>query len=408
MHTPYSKAIFLTIFFSSTFTVESNFGNDRLEEQKKRLREDPQGKLYDYQDKPGIQYPTDWGTPQPTQQFPQSSEVVQQIKYMDFTLKPYSDALHSLTITQIEQLIEMCPEELKREIECLESFASKRYRFYTPKALALANRILLVGPPGSGKSSLALAIAYKTKRRYLFVSAASLANEFKNSSISILDQLFDPLIQTSEPTVVIFDEITAFTDKFGMATNPDPGAVEHFWIKLDLCRHNPHLLIIFTTNSTKKLPETIQDRFAGYHFTIPAPRQAFRDEIFRRSFTYRADVDSSFLAYLSKKTRSLSLREINSIVKHAEKNALYRQVQEETIDIALLEPTKEDIQKALNTVLKEHAQKKWDTTIEQTKTLLREAGPYVVPVIGLVTGLYFQYQSYIYQTVSLTQASSPR
>jgi|GEM_PF-3000549 AAA+ superfamily predicted ATPase len=386
MHKYSITIIGILILSHNSLPIDQDQNNQtKLDEQIKRLTEDPRGAMFDYVN----EIPRSYNTYNPVR--PQSEDIAP-VRYSGFEFQSYESALRKVDLFSMDQLMSTVPDDLKEEIGCLEDFADQPYRYFTDSAHMIANRMLLVGPPGSGKSSLALTIAYKSKRKYLFISAASLGNEYKNSSITILDQLFDPLIYTSEPTVLIFDEITAFTDKFNSMQNSDPGAVEHFWIKLDACRNNPFLLVIFTANSTERLPETIKDRFVGYQFSVNLPNRALREAIFKHHFRTVPELNDSYFVYLSKKTDNFSLREINSIIKLSKKNALYRILKSpspySTIMIA-----QDDIEAALQKIMRDHKKSNREKKWQLCKQILREAGPYIVPVLSLATGIYFQYQN---------------
>ena len=103
---------------------------------------------------------------------------------------------------------------------------------------ALQRVVVLVGPPGIGKSRLVQVAAEELNMPYKILSAASLCDKYKNSGITNANELILPLLEGQEPIIVCLEELTGLTTRFNpdnTATNPDPGVMEHFllsWISL--------------------------------------------------------------------------------------------------------------------------------------------------------------------------------
>lgn len=66
--------------------------------------------------------------------------------------------------------------------------------------------ILLYGPPGCAKTSLARAIAYSLSINFLFVSAAELYSSFVGEAEKNVITLFDKA-RLSRPCIIFIDEI---------------------------------------------------------------------------------------------------------------------------------------------------------------------------------------------------------
>jgi AAA+ superfamily predicted ATPase len=188
---------------------------------------------------------------------------------------------------------------------------------YPPKnKAALPKRLLLVGKPGTGKTTLAKAIAHKCGYDYYVIEAPFLLNEYKNSGPQNLLREIYPLLQAGKPIVVILDELTELTDRYKKENDSDATVGAALWILLDSCAQFDNVFFIGTSNKAKKdLPAQLQSRFDEDIITIHMPHTAARKRILQRHLKdERHKIDKNFLQYLIKKTNGRSAREIEKLV----------------------------------------------------------------------------------------------
>ena len=313
-----------------------------------------------------------------------------------FELLPYYKVIDLFDDTLIQDALDNCPQQLRDDVDDIAYFTT-----HIPDNTAvfkdLLNRILLVGPSGTGKTTLAYAIAYHTKRPFVFVKASSLSNEYKSSFTTIIDAIFDPLIKLKIPCVIIIDEITAFTNKMKKKNDADAGAVEYLWMKLDEAKlHNPQLLVICTANDLEKFPETMHTRFAGNLYTIESPnfeRRLSMLHTFFDSLYCSAEIDASFIYQIAKNTSSLSLREINLALCKARGKARIRCEKEGsffTIEA-------QEVETALNAVLEQCSDKKWKERKKYFIKKLKVAGPYIFQASLFILSSWIAYKLYCLQ-----------
>lgn len=171
-----------------------------------------------------------------------------------------------------------CPTELKCDIEdYIDSYSDIAYesrkdlieRYYKR---TLARAILLVGPPGTGKSTLAKIIALKINRPFIFIKCSALGNMYQNSGAQNLAWQFEPFLKSDEKVVLILDEVSAITERTDaqQKTEKTNTAMELLSL-LDQCSRRNNILVIMTTNSTKDFPEALKSRLSDSTYYIQTP-----------------------------------------------------------------------------------------------------------------------------------------
>ena len=126
------------------------------------------------------------------------------------------------------------------------------------------NTILLYGPKGNGKTSVAREIAKFTGSEIIERKASSLVNRYVGTGSNGIKKLFQEAKEKIDngATVVIFiDEIHRIaqdTDSEMRAEHQD--AVTELWCQLSDISRESRILVIFATNDIKKLNSKFMDR----------------------------------------------------------------------------------------------------------------------------------------------------
>ena len=141
------------------------------------------------------------------------------------------------------------------------------------------HRILLVGPPGNGKTSLAEALAEALFVPLFVVRYDALIGSYLGETASRLRQLFDDV--RMQQCVLFFDEFDVVGKERGDAqeTGEIKRVVSQLLLQIDALPS--HVVVVTATNHPELLDRAVWRRFQ-VRLLLPAPERAQVEEWFRR------------------------------------------------------------------------------------------------------------------------------
>ncbi len=154
----------------------------------------------------------------------------------------------------------------------------------------------LAGPPGTGKTTFAKAVAKEVDRPFFNVSCSQLVNALIGETGKNIDKLFAELNAYAEKHGC---GIVVFFDEFDEIASGDPNdLVSHAALPalkrcLDGMRSNRDFLIFANTNYVERLETGILDR--GEVFNVPLPSAEVRKMLFEK---FLSDVEDEFVAQI--------------------------------------------------------------------------------------------------------------
>lgn len=128
-------------------------------------------------------------------------------------------------------------------------------------------KIILHGPAGTGKTTLARVIAQELKVPFFFVKAAALANEYKDSGSAGINRI--AMMAQKSGFLVIIDEMDCISKEKKAGSGLDDNTAKALGLLMDELANN-RITYIGTMNSLDNMPESLQSRIKGSLFKIAA------------------------------------------------------------------------------------------------------------------------------------------
>lgn len=143
--------------------------------------------------------------------------------------------------------------------------------------------ILLEGPPGTGKTTFAKAVAHEIHQPFALINVAALVNCYIGETGKNIDKVFAFLREYAERNkcgiTVFFDELDEIAKRRGGDDKASEAAVPALLRNLDGVKGNRAFLILANTNRKDVLDTAILERFRKQIY-IPLPDESMRLQLF--------------------------------------------------------------------------------------------------------------------------------
>jgi len=147
-------------------------------------------------------------------------------------------------------------KDVKEELEEIIAFLKEPQKFKS-LGIHMPKGVLLVGPPGVGKTLIASAMAGEANVPFFYQSGSSFAQIYVGMGASRVSQLFSSASKVA-PSIIFIDEIDAVGKKRGIGGNDEREAtLNQLLTEMDGFAQNSGVIVIGATNKIEVLDDAL-------------------------------------------------------------------------------------------------------------------------------------------------------
>jgi transitional endoplasmic reticulum ATPase len=267
------------------------------------------------------------------------------LEKMVVKLEDFTSAYREITPTAMREVYVEVPQvkwdrvgglkQVKQELMESVEWPLKKPEVFKKMGINPPRGILLLGPPGCGKTLLARAVATESEANFISVKGPEIFSKWVGESEKAIREIFRKG-RTAAPAIIFFDELDAIVPRRGLGY-ADSGASERvisqLLTEIDGVETLQNVLVIAATNRPDTLDPAVMrpGRFDRLIY-VPSPDFDSLKEIFKihaSSMPLSRDVS---LDELARKAQGYSGADIEAICREAAMNALRENI--DTIEVS--------------------------------------------------------------------------
>ena len=307
------------------------------------------------------------------------------LEKMEVRIDDFMNAFKEITPTAMREIAVEVPvvhwdevgglEEVKEKLKEAVEWPLKNPEVFKRMGIQPPKGIMLIGPPGCGKTMLARAVATESEANFISIKSPEVFSKWVGESEKAIREIFRKARMAS-PAVIFFDEVDSLAPRRGQGDG-DSGVTERvisqLLTEMDGIMPLENIIVIAATNRPDIVDSAIlrPGRFDRLIY-VPEPDEAARLEIFKihtKNMPLSNDVDIK----THRMTKGYSGADISSVCREAAMNALRR-------DSNAKEVTLSDFEKAMGEVPPSIAPEieNWYRSFMNQVRKLQKPAPFVV------------------------------
>lgn len=242
-------------------------------------------------------------------------------------------------------------DEVKEELLEIVDFL-KNPKDYHDMGAKIPRGVLFVGPPGTGKTMFAKAIAGEAGVKFIYNSGSEFVEKFSGVGASRVRELFEEAKKDNEPCIIFIDEIDAIggaRNNAGNDTEKDR-TLNQLLVEMDGFEESKNIVVLAATNRKDMLDSALlrPGRF-DRQIQVGLPSVQERCEILKvHGKNKKIDLDFDYMN-IAKKTPSFSGAQLAAVLNEAallavrnNQSIITNDLIDESIDRVIMGPAKKN------------------------------------------------------------------
>jgi transitional endoplasmic reticulum ATPase len=278
------------------------------------------------------------------------------LEKMEVRMDDFMNAFKEVTPTAMREVAVEVPvvhwdevgglEEVKEKLKEAVEWPLKNPEIFTRMGIRPPKGILLVGPPGCGKTLLARAVATESEANFITIKGPEVFSKWVGESEKAIREVFRKA-RMAAPAVIFFDEFDSLVPRRGMGyadSGVSERVISQLLTEMDGIISLEDVVIIAATNRPDIVdPAVLRPGRFDRLIYVSEPDEKARLEIFKlytKSMPLATDVD---IAHLANTSKSYSGADIDALCREAAMHALRRDVNSKEVALADFQKATEKI-----------------------------------------------------------------
>ena len=269
------------------------------------------------------------------------------LEKMDVRMEDFTSAYKEITPTAMREVYIEVPtvhwndigglEEVKQDLREAVEWPLKTPEIFTRMGIRPPKGILLIGPPGCGKTLLARAVATESEANFITIKGPEVFSKWVGESEKAIREVFRKA-RMAAPAVIFFDEFDSLVPRRGMGyadSGVSERVISQLLTEMDGIISLEDVVIIAATNRPDIVdPAVLRPGRFDRLIYVSEPDEKARLEIFKlytKNMPLATDVD---IAHLANTSKSYSGADIDALCREAAMHALRRDVNSKEVTLA--------------------------------------------------------------------------